>query len=56
MGFQIPNYDDPGIGDDDDDDLEAELARLQRDTGGGYGSKANKGKAGLLYEKRMFYF
>jgi hypothetical protein len=42
MGFQIPNLDDPGIGDDDDDDLEAELRRLQQDTGPGQGSRQAK--------------
>jgi hypothetical protein len=49
MGFQIPNFGGPGMDDDDnDDDLEAELQRLQQDTGAGRGSKANKGKADLL--------
>ncbi len=51
MGLQAPNFDESGMGDDDDDgDLEAELQRLQQGTGGGYGSKANKRKAGLWFE------
>ena len=37
MGFQIPNFDDPNIGpdgddDDDEDALQAELQRMQQDT------------------------
>jgi hypothetical protein len=52
MGFQMPNFDESGMGgDDDDDDLEAELQRLQQDIGGSHGTKANKQKAGLLFEK-----
>jgi hypothetical protein len=36
MGFQIPNFDEPGIGADDeedDDTLEAELRKIQGDMG-----------------------
>ncbi|CAF1370093.1 unnamed protein product [Adineta steineri] len=50
MGFQMPNYDESGMGggddDDDDDDLEAELQRLQQGSGGNQRSKANNQKAG----------
>ena len=43
MGFQIPNPDDGGADDDDgDDDLEAELLRLQQDSGGS-ASRRTKG-------------
>jgi hypothetical protein len=52
MGFQIPNFGDGGMeNDDDDDDLEAELQKLQQDYGGDSRSKANKGKAGLLFDE-----
>ncbi len=55
MGFQAPNFDESGMGDDDDDDLEAELQRLQQGIGGDHGSKANKRKAGLWFEIIILY-
>ena len=56
MGFQLPNYDDPGMDDDDDDDLEAELQRLQQDAGGSRGSKSNQRKSGYYLKKKSFQF
>ena len=46
MGFQIPNFDEPNIGadndDDDDESLEDELSRIQEEIGG-HTSKRSKG-------------
>ncbi|UJR21607.1 hypothetical protein I4U23_024689 [Adineta vaga] len=51
MGFQIPNFDESGMGmggddGDDDDDLEAELQKLQQGMGSNSRSKANQRKPG----------
>ena len=52
MGFQIPNFDDPEMGADgeDEEDYEAELKRLQQDNGDHTSKrpKANQRKQGLL--------
>jgi len=52
MGIQIPNFDDPNFGanddDEDDGDLEAELRQIQEDVGGPTlkKPKANQKKSG----------
>lgn len=52
MGFQIPNYDEPSMGaeDDDDGDLEAELNQLANMGGGQQSKRAKQSqrKPGLL--------
>jgi hypothetical protein len=59
MGIQIPDFDDPNFGandDDDDGDLEAELKLLQQDAGGSTSKrpKANQKKSGALFFVRIF--
>jgi hypothetical protein len=54
MGFQMPNFDDPHIGADDDEDddaLEDELRQIQQEAGGRTTkrAKANQKKPGLIF-------
>ncbi|CAF0973323.1 unnamed protein product [Rotaria sp. Silwood1] len=59
MGFQIPNFDESGMG-DDDDDLEAELRRLQQGSEDGNqrsrGSKSDQRKlGGMAQDLQLFH-
>ncbi len=60
MGIQIPNFDDPNFGanddDEDDGDLEAELRQIQEDVGGPTSKKpkANQKKSGSFFLARIF--
>ena len=52
MGLQMPNFDEPGMGaDDDDGDLEAELDQLTNTAGGQKPKrpKASQRKSDLLF-------
>jgi hypothetical protein len=59
MGLQIPNFDDPNMGaddDDGDDDFEAELKLMQQDAGSPVSKrpKTKPKKPGSFFSVRIF--